>query len=148
MMTKLRGLRMLGPTANVLVNKVTATMLGTSEKARDQFTYSKERVDRRLARTPDRPDLWTKIPEEGDHNSGTGLTLHEHYSVASLFMLAGSETTATALTGTTYHLLRNPQHLDRLTSEICSTFSASDSLASGNPTLESLARLKSCQAWI
>ena len=56
-------------------------------------------------------------------------------------MIAGTETTATALSGTTYHLLRNPKTLKKLTEEIRSTFDDFDDI-----TLEGLARLKYLQA--
>jgi cytochrome P450 len=71
------------------------------QKKLEYWNYSKERVDRRLASTPDRPDLWTKILEKGAPDDPTGLSMGEHYSLASLFMIAGTETTATALSGTT-----------------------------------------------
>ena len=94
-----------------------------------------ERVDKRLARDPDRPDLWTRILDKSEGSDG--LSLGEHHANASLFMLAGTETTATALSGTTYQLLRNPQAMAKLTDEIRSTFSSFEEL-----DLESLARQK------
>ena len=56
-------------------------------------------------------------------------------------MIAGTETTATALSGTTYHLLKNPEHLRKLTEEIRGAFEDFDDI-----TLEGLARLKYLQA--
>lgn len=43
-------------------------------------------------------------------------------SHASLLIVAGSETTATLLSGCTFLLLNNPDALDRLTKEVRSTF--------------------------
>jgi hypothetical protein len=51
-------------------------------------------------------------------------------------MIAGTETTATALAGTTYYLLQSPSSLTRLASEIRSEFSSMDDI-----TFEQLARL-------
>ena len=56
-------------------------------------------------------------------------------------MIAGTETTATALSGTTYHLLRNPAVLQTLVTEIREAFADFDDI-----TLEDLARLKYLQA--
>jgi cytochrome P450 len=56
-------------------------------------------------------------------------------------MIAGTETTATALSGTTYHLLQNPKVLKNLVAEIREAFSDFDDI-----TLEDLARLKYLQA--
>ncbi|CAK4032813.1 Isotrichodermin C-15 hydroxylase [Lecanosticta acicola] len=104
------------------------------------WNYSKERVDRRLKRTPEQPDLWSKILEKSQGPGG--LTVDELHSNASLFMVAGTETTATALSGTTYHLLTSdPSYLRKLTEEIRSTHSTFDDI-----TLESVARLTYLQA--
>lgn len=51
----------------------------------------KQRVDRRLDRKPERTDLWTKILEKSQGPGG--LSVDEHHSIASLFMVAGTETT-------------------------------------------------------
>jgi cytochrome P450 len=59
------------------------------------------------------------------------------YSNAAIFMLAGTETTATLLSGVTYHLLRNPDKLTRLTEEVRGAFQDGDTF-----TLEELQRLK------
>lgn len=103
------------------------------------FNYTKDRVNRRLSLTPERPDLWTKIIEKS--KGPDGLTLDEHHSNGSIFMLAGTETTATALSGTIYHLLRNRNYLDNLVAEIRTAFSRSEDVG-----LEKLARLKYLQA--
>ena len=47
---------------------------------------------------------------------------------SSTLIIAGSETTATTLTGTTYLLLRNPEKLAKLVHEIRSTFSSEDEI--------------------
>ena len=52
-------------------------------------------------------------------------------------MIAGTETTATALSGTTYHLLHNPAQLAKLTSEIRSAITSFDDM-----DLDTLARQK------
>ena len=51
-------------------------------------------------------------------------------------MIAGTETTATALSGTTYHLLKNPSTLAKLVAEIREAFADFEDI-----TLEALARL-------
>ena len=67
------------------------------------------------------------------------------HSNASIFMLAGTETTATLLSGVTYHLLlpANRDKLERLKREIRSAFRDSPSDGGeGGFTLEGLQRLK------
>lgn len=111
------------------------------KKAWEHWNYTKERLDRRLAReSVDRPDFWSKILAKGKDVEG-GLSLGESHANASLFMLAGTETTATALTGTTFHLLKNPEYLQKLKDEIRSTFSSFEDV-----NLNKMAQLKYLQA--
>lgn len=133
--TQIRGAKLYSKLTNYLVEEWLFNSQIVRQKQLEHWNYSKERVDRRLARTPDRPDLWTKILEKG--SGPDGLSLGEHHSIASLFMVAGTETTATALSGTTYHLLTNPDKLALLNAEIRSAFSSLDDMG-----LESLAKQK------
>lgn len=89
-------------------------------KQQENWKYCTDRVDRRLQLTPDHPDLWSKVLEKS--KGPEGLSLEEQYTNSFLFMTAGTETTATALSGTTYYLLRNPRCLEKLTQEIRSAF--------------------------
>lgn len=57
-----------------------------------------------------------------------GADFEELQTQASLLTVAGSETTATALSGITYYLCRNPRVYQKLTSEIRSAFTAFDEL--------------------
>ncbi|KAK5019787.1 hypothetical protein LTR16_012675, partial [Cryomyces antarcticus] len=77
------------------------------EKRIQHFKYSTDRVDRRLATPTDRPDIWTLVLNNQE-KEGKGLSVKEMHSNASLFMVAGTETTATLLSGLTYYLLKNP----------------------------------------
>lgn len=53
----------------------------------DFHNFSVERVERRLARPPSRPDLWTTILAKSE--GPDGLSLLEHHSNAGVFMIAG-----------------------------------------------------------
>ncbi|KAK4617549.1 Cytochrome P450 monooxygenase [Fulvia fulva] len=94
---------------------------------------STARMRRRLACEPGEPDLWTRILEK----SPDGLAEGEHYANSGFFLFAGSETTATALSGITFYLLKNPEYLAKLVEEIRSTYSKFDDMS-----LESLVRMK------
>lgn len=50
------------------------------------------------------------------------MTEDEIYSNSNVLLLAGSETTATMLSGTTYHLTKNPEVLAQLTQEVRNAF--------------------------
>lgn len=134
---KLRSFKLLSRFTNYIIDEWLLNSKTVRAKQLEHWNYSKDRVDRRLARNPDRPDLWTKILEKGAPDEEGGLSLAEHHTIASTFMVAGTETTATALSGTTYHLLMNPDMLERLQKEIRSAFTSLDEM-----NLETLARQK------
>ncbi|KAF2500029.1 cytochrome P450 [Lophium mytilinum] len=98
------------------------------------FNYSADRVDHRLAAKSDQPDIWNLVMRQKERY---GLSVGEMHSNASLFMLAGTETTATLLSGVTFHLLKNPDKLAKLTTEIRTAFATEEDI-----TIESLAQLK------
>jgi cytochrome P450 len=92
------------------------------------------KVNRRLEKKDARSDIWgLVIKQSGDK----AMSLPEMYANGITFMVAGTETTATALSGLTYHLLRNPDKLEKLTKEIRSAFSSDNEIQ-----LSSLARLE------
>jgi cytochrome P450 len=135
--TQLRSFKMLSKFSSYLMEEWVFKSEAVRAAQYEHWNYSKERIDRRLARNPDRPDFWTKILEKGAPDEPNALSLGQHHSTGSVFMLAGTETTATALSGTTYHLLMNPDKLELLQREIRSAFTNLDEM-----DLESLAKQK------
>lgn len=133
--TKLRTFRELNAVTDWIFERFISRNPKVAKSRAEHWNYSAERVARRLERTPETPDLWTKIIEKGE--GGKGLTYGEHESNASLFMIAGTETTATLLSGATYNLLRNPGYLSKLTNEIREAFSSYEEI-----NIESVQRLK------
>ncbi|KAH6838505.1 cytochrome P450 [Chaetomium sp. MPI-CAGE-AT-0009] len=106
----------------------------------NHFRFSADRVDKRLERGSDQPDIWNLVlSAQGDKK----LTLDEMYCHADVFMLAGSETTGTAMSGLTYFLLTNPDKLALLTQEIRGRFQNEEEI-----TMESTAPLKYLNACI
>ena len=93
-----------------------------------------DKVNKRLAMSTERPDmlgLMLKHKEEGAE-----MTMDELYANADLLMIAGTETTATSLSGLTWYLLNNKPVLERLTKEVRKAFNSIDDI-----TMESLPRL-------
>lgn len=133
--TLIRGVKMYNWLTRYLVDQFVLRSKVVQRKGWEHWNYTAERADRRLKRTPERPDLWTKILERSD--GPDGLSVEEHHSIAGLFMIAGTETTATALSGTIYHLLRNPSAMKRLAEEVRSAFPDFESI-----TLDALAHQK------
>ncbi|KAK8856047.1 hypothetical protein PGQ11_011959 [Apiospora arundinis] len=105
----------------------------------EHFNHTASRVDKRLERgpSPGKPDLWTLV------ENSEALTLDDMHSNAVLFMMAGTETSASLLTGLTYYLVTNPDKMKILTDEVRHAFPSSDSIS-----FEGLAKLRYLNACI
>ncbi|KAH7061556.1 cytochrome P450 [Macrophomina phaseolina] len=111
------------------------------EKRQRTVSHTVDCLDKRLARgETDRPDIWTCVMK---HKEEDRLTYPEMQSSASTFMIAGTETTATLLSGLTFLLLKHPDVLEKLVREVRNTFSTADDI-----DISSLARLEYLNACI
>jgi cytochrome P450 len=100
----------------------------TVVRARKEFfDMARARVTARLEKETDRPDFFTFILQNQDKES-RALTRGEMDANAVIFLVAGSETTATTLSGTTYLLLKNQGAYTRLVREIRSSFKSADEI--------------------
>ncbi|KAG4443210.1 hypothetical protein IFR05_001352 [Cadophora sp. M221] len=79
---------------------------------------SKDKMARRLESDTERKDFTSHFLK---HNNGA-MTDNDLLNNASLFILAGSETSATLLSGLTYLLLTNPDSLEKVRAEIDNAF--------------------------
>lgn len=78
-----------------------------------------QKVKTRLDRVTDRADFMTYILR---HNDERGMSVPEIEATANAIIIAGSETTATLLSGVTYYLLKNEGVLKKLVKEIRHSF--------------------------
>lgn len=92
-----------------------------------RMEYNKDQVDKRLelGKDVDRPDFMSYILR---HNDEKGMSRLEMQSCAAVLTTAGSETTATLLSGVTFYLLRNPDAYKKLVDEVRMTFKAEDEI--------------------
>ncbi|KAJ5935122.1 Cytochrome monooxygenase lcsI [Penicillium verhagenii] len=91
----------------------------------EHFEMSTEKVRRRLDTKTERPDFMTYILR---HNDDRAMTKREMESNAALLILAGSETTASLLSGFTFYLVQTPAAYKRLVEEIRDTFKSYDEI--------------------
>lgn len=105
------------------------------------FEFASQCVKQRLASSTTRPDIWTLVLNNADQ--GNGLNIQEMNSNASLFMSAGTETTATGLSGLLYCLATNPDKMRKLTAEVRGEF-----LSEADITTDKLAKQKYLNACI
>lgn len=103
--------------------------------------YASNLVKRRLEKglITDTADFWTLILKA---NQDESIDVEDMEANASLFMAAGTETTATMLSGFMYNILTNPEKLDKLTKEIRESFTSAEELTSSN--IQKLKYLAAC----
>ena len=106
------------------------------EDRMQHFRNSNARVDRRLAKERSYTDFWT-LAEREDKNGNPIINIPEMHQNAATFMVAGTETTATLLSGLIFFLLTNPAKLKILTDEVRGSFLNEDEM-----TLERLPQLQ------
>jgi averantin hydroxylase len=90
------------------------------EMRKKNAQFSEEKVDKRMAGEKMRGDLWDAVL--GGTSKGLPMTKPEIVSNASAIVVAGSETSATLLSGCTWLLLKHPDVLERLAKEVRGAF--------------------------
>lgn len=139
--TIIRALKSTGWIAQWFVDSVLSKQAAALPQVKSMVDYVYDRLDRRLQRNPESPDLWTQILLRGVGSQE--LDDDEQKGLAFLFMVAGTETTSSAMSGIIYHLTQDPSVLARLSQEVRSAFSSVNDI-----NLEVVARLPYTQAVI
>jgi len=93
--------------------------------------------------TSGRKDIFHYLLDAKDPDTGEGMPRSELFMEGLTLIVAGSDTSSTTLSATLYYLLRNPACLQKVTSEIRSTFSNKDDIRTG-PRLQSCHYLRAC----
>lgn len=98
-------------------------------EAKHHGAATRDKVDRRLSRVTDRADFISTFKKHVGQPGG--ITRHELYADANIFVMAGSETSATLLAVAVYYLLRNPDKLALLQREVRGAFPRNPAAADG-----------------
>ncbi|KAB8216381.1 benzoate 4-monooxygenase cytochrome P450 [Aspergillus novoparasiticus] len=108
------------PALSVIVQTLFSGMINKlMEENRKHQKYTADLVQRRLASRSVRKDFLTKIIEARAEANISDVQIAAH---SSDFVIAGSETTATTLSCMTYYLLKTPDMMRRLQTEVRSAF--------------------------
>lgn len=127
------------PMINRMVRALASGVI--NEKRNAHFAFCTDRVDRRMEKgITENPDFWSLVLKAQEKSRG--LTRDEMHANSQVLMTAGTETTATLLSGVTYFLCRHPANMARLCKEIRSAFSSSDDMSLA--TLPKLEYLHAC----
>lgn len=90
---------------------------------RRQADFTEDKVSERLAQGSERPDFMGAVLRNNEKaGDGDGMTRAEIGSTFGILMIAGSETTATLLSGCLFLLLKNPDVLWKLQREVRGAF--------------------------
>lgn len=100
-----------------IVRKLTPKNL--TKMRQEHFSLSINKVHRRLAAKTERPDFMTYVLRFDDERS---MSTQEMEANAAIMIVAGSETTATLLSGLTFYLLGNPSAYQKAKSEVRGAF--------------------------
>lgn len=90
------------------------------DKAKQHFSWSQEKMTRRIKNKTSRPDFMTYIL--GNNEGEEKMTRDEIDSNAAFLILAGSETSAVTSSSSTYYMLKNPAVYERLKKEVRDAF--------------------------
>ena len=91
----------------------------------DHWASTQAMLTKRIKKGTTRPDFLTPVLE---NNTSKGLTQKEIEANASLFMIAGSDSIATSLSGITWYLLKHPEVMKKLTDELDGFFEKEEEL--------------------
>ncbi|KAF9873804.1 cytochrome P450 [Colletotrichum karsti] len=98
---------------------------GLKNKREQHLQLTQEKFSKRLSAQTERPDFMDSMTrKKGDQ----GLTFDELRANSSTLIIAGSETTATALSAITYYLTTNTNALKKLNDEVRSAFGSEDEI--------------------
>jgi len=109
----------------------------------EYMAYSKSQAAERskIGMDTDRKDFFYYMLNAKDPETGKGFTTPELWGESNLLIIAGSDTTSTALASAFFYLVHNPEKLEKLSKEIQSTFLDVEEITAG-PTLNSCTYLK------
>ncbi|KAF1996437.1 cytochrome P450 monooxygenase-like protein [Amniculicola lignicola CBS 123094] len=91
--------------------------LNEARKKHEQYTNDK--TERRLNSKTERKDIMSYVLKQ---DSDKGMTHEEIKKTTGILIIAGSETSATLLSGAFFYLLKNPEWMKKLQHEIRTTF--------------------------
>ncbi|PHH89001.1 hypothetical protein CDD83_6778 [Cordyceps sp. RAO-2017] len=109
------------------------------------MAYSKAQLTERtkLGEETDRRDFFYYLLKARDPETGQGFSTPELWGESNLLIIAGSDTTSTAMAATMFYLVRNPHALKRATDEIRAKFRNVEEVVHG-PALGSCSYLRAC----
>lgn len=109
------------------------------------MAYSKGQLGERtaLGDETDRRDFFYYLLKARDPETGLGFSTPELWGESNLLIIAGSDTTSTAMAATLFYLVRNEEALKKVVAEVRSKFNDVEEIVHGG-TLASCTYLRAC----
>lgn len=108
-----------------------------------QYSKSQAMERTKMGLDVDRKDFFYHLLNAKDPETGNGFSMDELWGESNLLIIAGSDTTSTAMAATFFYLAHNTTTLKKLCQEIRETFSNVEEIVSG-PKLSGCAYLRAC----
>jgi cytochrome P450 len=108
-----------------------------------QYSKSQALERTKLGLDVDRKDFFYYLLNAKDPETGKGFSMDELWGESNLLIIAGSDTTSTAMAGTFFYLAHNPTTLQKLAKEIRDTFDDVEDIVTG-PKLSGCTYLRAC----
>ncbi|KAG4442095.1 hypothetical protein IFR05_002432 [Cadophora sp. M221] len=124
--------------ARMILNLIVRFAPAIAAARREHLSFCRGKTERRLDMDTDRKDFMSYILR---HNDEKGMSRQELMKNSELLIIAGSETTATLLSGLTYFLLKTPHAYAKVQEEVRSAFKSAKEI-----TLTSTGQLPYLQA--
>lgn len=109
------------------------------------MAYSRAQLTERtkLGDETDRRDFFYHLLKARDPETGLGFSTPELWGESNLLIIAGSDTTSTALAATIFYLVRNPEALAKVAAEIRARFHDVEEIRQ-SPALNECTYLRAC----
>ena len=108
-----------------------------------QFSKAQAAERSKMGLDADRKDFFYYLLKAKDPETGKGFSTPELWGESNLLIIAGSDTTSTALTATIFYLVHNPRTLEKLAKEVRDAITDVEEIRSGR-TLSKLHYLRAC----
>lgn len=109
------------------------------------MAYSKSQLTERtkLGEDTDRRDFFYYLLKARDPETGQGFSIPELWAESNLLIIAGSDTTSTAMAATLFYLVRNEHALKKVTEEVRAAFNDVEEIVQGQ-ALTGCTYLRNC----
>jgi cytochrome P450 len=125
------------------LDKVLFRKISTGRERYMKYSKAQSAERTKMGSDVDRKDFFYHLLKAKDPETGKGFTVPELWGESNLLIIAGSDTTSTALASSFFYLVHNAHALAKITAEVRAAFENIEDIVAG-PTLSACAYLRAC----